>query len=320
MTEAAPPRATRAGRIAFYLKTMFPPAVMVPYGAANFLSIYFGLSALGGTGRMHVSGRVLSGATTFVLFMLLMRVYDELKDVESDRRLAAAGDPRYLNRPIVTGHVQAGDLVTLRWIVTGLLFACNVPFFASIQSLGFLTMFAFTWLSLRWFFWPKISKSLILAFLTHNPLSLVLAGYVLTVYVGENGVGSLTAWTLPLLVAYWFPIAAWETSRKIRIPADETAYETYSKAFGKAAPLVPAAFVAVSAGLLVAIGWRAGLGRSGCGLIAGAALVTIAACLRFFFAPSRERARLQPFAELYGLAANLGLAAGLALTHGVRFF
>jgi 4-hydroxybenzoate polyprenyltransferase len=315
-----PPRTSRAGRIAAYLGTMFPPTVMIPYGTANFLSIHFGFSALAGMRPVHVTARVAAGAATFVLFMLLMRVYDEMKDAETDQRLAADGDPRYLNRPIVTGHVRLSDLVVLRWSITALLCALNLPFAGSVQGLGFAAMLLITWLSFRWFFWPRISKSLVLAFVTHNPISLALGGYVLGVWVGEHGGTALTGWTVPLLIAYWLPVAAWETSRKIRMPADETAYETYSKVFGRAAPLVPAAFVAVSAALLVAIGWRVGLGWIGCGVIAAAAGVTIGACLRFFFAPTTARARLQPFAELYGLAANLALAVGVAVTGGVRLF
>ena len=30
------------------------------------------------------------------------------------------------------------------------------------------------WLSSRWFFWPAIQKNLLLAFATHNPLTLVV--------------------------------------------------------------------------------------------------------------------------------------------------
>jgi 4-hydroxybenzoate polyprenyltransferase len=316
---AAAPRASRPGRIAFYLTTMFPPAVMLPYGAANFLAIYFGLAALAGERPVVLDARAVAGAATFVLFMLLMRVYDELKDVASDRRLAAAGDPRYMSRPIVTGHVQETDLVVLRWVVTALLCGINAPFLASAQGIGFFGMLGLTWLSFRWFFWPRIAKSLLLAFVTHNPISLALGGYVVSVFVGAHGAGALTGWTLPLLVAYWMPIAAWETSRKIRMPEDETDYETYSKVFGKRAPLVPSAFVTASAALLVAVAPHVGLGCVVQGAIAAAALVTVAACLRFYVAPNRVRAKLQPLAELYGLVANLTLAVGIPLARGLRW-
>jgi hypothetical protein len=33
------------------------------------------------------------------------------------------------------------------------------------------------WLSFHWFFWPRMSGHLLLAFVTHNPISLLLGGY-----------------------------------------------------------------------------------------------------------------------------------------------
>src|SRR5205807_943508 len=100
-------------------------------------------------------------------------------------------------------------------------------------------------------FCPAISKKLVLAFATHNPLALAVSGYVVAVFVRDFGAAALTGWTGPLMVALWAPVAAWETARKVRVPADETEYETYSKALGwKAAALVPAAFMALATAIL----------------------------------------------------------------------
>jgi hypothetical protein len=63
-----------------------------------------------------------------------------------------------------------------------------------------------------------------------------------------------------------------------------------------------------------------GLGWAFRGVLVGAAAILFGACLRFVIAPTRERANLRPFAELYGLAANVGLAVALAVTRGVRLF
>jgi hypothetical protein len=35
-----------------------------------------------------------------------------------------------------------------------------------------------------------------------------------------------------VIVGLWLPFAAWELSRKIRVPEDETSYRTYSKVLG----------------------------------------------------------------------------------------
>ncbi len=312
-----PPRATSLGRILEYVAEMFPPAVALPYGVASFAALYFGLQALAAPGPLRVTWRAAAAAASFVLLLLLMRVYDELKDVENDARLGRAGDPRYAGRPIVTGRVRVEDLTRLRWAITAALVALNAPLGWPWPIAGFLAAFAVSWLSFRWFFCPSISRNLILAFATHNPISLVFSGYVAGVFVADFGAADLDARAAALLLGLWFPVAAWETSRKIRIPADETEYQTYSKVLGwKVAPLVPATFIALSAALLTVFARAAGLGWFFAAVLWAVAALAIGRCLLFRLAPTRERARLQPFAELYGVVANAGLAAGLALGRG----
>jgi hypothetical protein len=290
---------------------------MIPYSLANFLCLYWGALALAQPGPMRVTLRAVAGAASFFCFMLLMRVYDELKDVASDLRLGRAGDPKYQSRPIVTGQILESDLRRLRWVVTAVLVALNLPFARSAQGIAFAGVFALAWLSFRWFFWPTISRHLLLAFITHNPLGLALGAYAISVAIADFGLAPPSG-ALALLVAFWLPLAAWETSRKIRVPADETDYETYSKTLGRSAPLFPAGFVATSAGLLVWLGQVLGLGWIYTSAIALAAAVAVCACLLFLFAPTRGRARLQPYAELFGLVATVALPLALALLRGVR--
>lgn len=321
MSEAPPlrPRATRAGRLLVYVNRMFTPAVLVPVAAAAFAAVDFSIQALAGRSPIVATWRSVAGAASVLLFMLLMRVQDELKDVETDLVLGKAGDPRYKDRPIVTGEIFVEDLVFLRWSVVAGLVLLNAPLGFPLPFAAFAGALGLMWLSFHWFFWPAIKRSLLLAFATHNPLTLAVSCYVVAVSAGHaGGTERLTVWTAPLVVGLWMAVAAWETSRKVRLPQDETDYVTYSKVLGwKTAALAPAFFVALSAGLLAPVARAAGLGWVFVAVLLAAAAVPVGACLLLRLAPSSARTNLRPFAEAYTVVANTGLAVALAARHGV---
>ena len=317
---ASPEDHGRARRLQIYLRHMFPPAAALPYLMAYALAADFGLQALAGQHTLRLSWRACAASVSVFLFGLLLRVCDEFKDADSDRALARAGDPRYRNRPTVTGVVTLDDLGVLRTGVILTLFALNLPLGFPYAVPGFLVVFGIVWLSSRWFFWPAISRHLLLALATHNPLPLVFLGYVAAVHVQEFGTAKLGSRGVALLIGLWLPWTAWETSRKIRIPADATAYQTYSKVLGwRNAPFVPAACVLASAALLTFTLRSSGLPGLAIALLWGVCAVVVTACLRFRIRPSREHARLRPFVDLFGATVNFGVAVGLAATHGVRF-
>jgi hypothetical protein len=161
---------------------------------------------------------------------------------------------------------------------------------------------------------------LLLAFATHNPLTPAIAGYVIAVYCRDFGAGHLTAWTLPLLGAAWFPLAAWETSRKIRPPSEETDYQTYSRVLGwKAAPFLPASFLVLSVASQVLVARGAGLGIVYPAAVVISGALGIVACLRFRLTPSARTARLRPYAELHAVVGTVGLSVALCLRWGIAF-
>jgi 4-hydroxybenzoate polyprenyltransferase len=314
------PRATRVGRLVDYLGEMYPPAVNLPAAAASVLTVYFSLDALAGRAPVRVSWRAAVAVASLFLMALLMRVYDELKDVETDLRLGRAGDPRYKDRAIVTGRVRVEDLHALRWGVTAALFALNLPLGWPLPLAVFAAVFAFMWLSFKWFFWPAISRNILLAFVTHNPITLLFALYLVAVYARDFGVAAPTDSVVLLLVGLWLPVAAWETGRKVRRPEDETDYQTYSKKLGwKTAALVPALFIAGAAACLMIVARRAGLGWALPSAILLAAAVALGASLRFRLRPTAAHANLRPYAELFALVANVGLPLAIAIRCGVSW-
>ena len=310
---------SRLGRLGAYLWDMFPLHLMVPVSIAKFYAFYFVLHAFGSDGPIPVTMVSMLGALTFTLGLLIARVYDELKDAPADIRLAAAGDPRYMDRPIVTGAVKLEDLQSFRWLITLLAIGLNVVV-PPTMMVGFVFMFGVLWLSYKWFFWPAIQKSLFLALITHNPLVVVLQIYIISAFVAEFDGSALGVWTLVLMLGLWFPMTAWEISRKQRIPEDETDYETYTKVFGfKRAPWVAAFFVAASTACMLAVWSHVGL-PIGYPIVLGlGALLAIGSYMRFYFTPSTETSKLQPPTEAFVMAAEVGLVVTFWVDRGVSW-
>lgn len=305
---------SRARRIARYLRRMFPPQKMVPAGVAGALAVHLGLQALAGVDPLQVPWRLWIAAASVVLFMLLLRVYDELKDAEGDLRLARSGDARFARRPLVTGEVRLGDLVLLRDAVIAALVLLNLPLGSPLPYAAFAAALILAWLSSRWFFWPAIADHLLLALVTHNPLSLVFSAYVAAVYAADFGAAGLNGWAAVLLVGLWLPVTAWELARKVRLPAEETDYSTYSKVLGwRLAALLPGAATAASAACLIAVALRLGLGPAYPLVLAAAAALVAGAGLRLRLAPAPGRAELGRWSELYALVATPGLVLALLI-------
>jgi hypothetical protein len=311
-------KVTRLGRISDYLALTFPPAPMLLAAAISFAAVYFLLEALALHTRLAYTWSAVGAMLTCYYVSLLLRIYDELKDVETDRRLAAAGDPKYVERPIVRGLVDEEDLEALRWWVSGL--ALMVSFFAGPVLFGaFCVVYLVAWMSSRWFFLPKMRDNLMLAFLTHNPLTLLLQAYAALAYVMDFGLGALSAWQiLATLLGQQGLAAAWEIARKVRAPEDETDYVTYSKVLGwRTASLLPMAAVAVSTGCVLWVSATAGLHPLYLAAVALGAAVVFGAIARFRVAPSARTAKLRPFVEGLAAVVNVGGVIALAVRWGV---
>jgi hypothetical protein len=284
-------------------------------GAARFCAVYLGLQALAGLEPLVLGLRAVTGTASLIGFVVLARVYDELKDADADRRLAASGDPRTADRPIVRGIVDESDLRLLRNVLIGALVALQLPGAAPLPLFGFAVALTVFWLSSHWFFWPAVQRHLLLALVTTSPLTLFVLAYVATLFAADFGVEHLDGSAALLLVGLYAPMLAWETSRKIRTPADETDYETYTRAVGpRAALALPITFTLLATGMLATVAARAGLPPPYFWALGGACTLVVGACLAFVIAPSRRRAHLEPVTQGFLVVADLGLALGLAST------
>ena len=99
---------------------------MFVVAACHFFALWFALQALGTLTPVRLTSTSLRGVASVMLFLLLMRLYDELKDAKTDIALGRAGDPLYRDRVLVTGAVRIEDVKWLRWLVTAALVAMNL--------------------------------------------------------------------------------------------------------------------------------------------------------------------------------------------------
>ena len=182
-------------RIYIYYKERYPIIPRIILGIILFLEIHFIiLLNMGVTwSQVRLGAAEATGAFTCFAFLLWLRVADDLKDFETDKKL-------FPDRPLPSGRVLKKDIIISCSIVQAIAIGLNIAFMR--ENLIFLAiLYFYGFLMSKWFFKKKkIQPSLPLALITHNPL--------------------------------YFPALIWEVSRKIRAPKDETEYTTYSKLFG----------------------------------------------------------------------------------------
>jgi hypothetical protein len=232
MTYLGSANTTLAGRVWKYINAMFPLQVRIPINFLNFSIVYTVAYALLTTGPIPFSWKTLVGALTVQILWLLIRVLDEAKDFESDVELARQGDPRFMNRPLVTGEVLLSDINTLKWWLLAVVVVMN----AATQSFEIITGLAiaafYLGLTSKWLFVPNIKDHIILVYLTHMPNVLVIIGYSLCVALDASHSKYPNQAVVAICLALWFTVGAYEFAYKIRQPDQETKLLTYSKILG----------------------------------------------------------------------------------------
>jgi 4-hydroxybenzoate polyprenyltransferase len=242
-------------RIQIYLAEMFPPTHLIP---ALLLPVSF-LFALAVLDRFELRFSLLPflGSISIVLFILILRVMDEIKDYADDL-------VNYPDRPLPSGRVLHSDLRVLLGILTGLVFLANI--FNQVVGLAALCVFAYSLLMFKWFFIEiRMRNSLPLALISHNPIIYIYLVYIFVVYSQLNPNYQLInlAFALPLGAS----ITQWEIARKIRLPQNESSYTTYSKIWGFKRAI--ALCLAIQIFSLASLGWFLCLAQAPWWLIGG---------------------------------------------------
>ncbi len=226
-------------RLNIYLKEMFPLQQTL---IASFVTIYSFFIVQGIVFQKTVNLwdiKLIIPALTYLFFLLFLRVSDELKDQVSDKI-------NFPNRPLPSGRVLAQDLRYLWWFIIFYLLIINM--FLPEAWLWFAIIMLYGLLMYKYFFLAKyISKNILLALLSHNPVFFLLNIYVSAYLCAQFNIGIFSTENLLIVSLFYFPGLLWEVSRKIKIPGKENQYQTYSKKLGYKKTL---AFVAIIISLL----------------------------------------------------------------------
>ncbi len=231
-------------RILVYLKEVYP-LQKAALAAMFFTSAWYGISLLHRKGASTITLPFVpvSGMVTVVLMLLLLRIMDDLKDVETDPLF-------FPERPVPRGDVSATDLKILGAAVVSILFAINA--FNNGSSLMFLVAFIYSLFMYKYFFLKKhIASNIMLALITHNPISYLLFLYVLDIYRHLIAADIVFSDNLLLGLVFLCHSVSWEVARKIRHPEEETNYQTYSMVLGvRNALSIPLILCGSSVGIL----------------------------------------------------------------------
>ncbi len=211
-------------RLGVYYKEMFPIIPRLMLGIIVFLEIHFLILLNYGVSSFSFGIQEIICIYTIFAFYMWLRIADDLKDYEHDKRL-------FSNRALPSGRVKKRDLVISCWFFEIIAIFLNIIYMNNV--LFFMMLYFYGYLMSRWFFHKhKIQKSLILAVITHNPVQLFVNLYVISFTIIKYNLRYDTWVVLLVMFTLYFPSLIWEVSRKIRAPKDETDYTTYSKIFG----------------------------------------------------------------------------------------
>lgn len=212
------------GRLKVYFKERYPIVPRLVLGGIVFCEIYFIILLNYGVTDFQLGIQEFVGAYTVFAFLLWLRVADDLKDYETDKRL-------FPDRPLPSGRVFKKDIVISCIVIEFIAVVLNLIFMNNL--LFFSILYAYGYLMSKWFFKKKvIQPSLPLALVTHNPVQMFVNVYIISFTVIKYGLQPISLISVMALWTLYFPALIWEVSRKIKAPRDENDYTTYSKLFG----------------------------------------------------------------------------------------
>ncbi|HEX2190786.1 MAG TPA: UbiA family prenyltransferase [Longimicrobiaceae bacterium] len=311
-TRTAPPRAgapaARAPllrRFAAYQRERFPFAAYVPLIAVfTFSAAAYSRLARGAPGFVPLP-LYLAGALTALVFFFLLRVLDEHKDADVDRRYRP-------ELPVPRGLVALREL---RWIGGGALALVVLlnALAAPVLLWAVLAVAAWAALMTKEFFVPEWLRAHPAAYLaTHMAIMPMIDGYTTGLDWLAEGAEPPDGLVLFLLVTFLNGVVI-EIGRKVRAPGGEReGVDTYTSAWGtRRAPLVWLATLAATAATAWLAARHVGIGGVAAAVLAGAALATALPALRFLRAPDARSAKgIETAAGAWTIAMYLLLGAG----------
>lgn len=296
-------------RMHIYLGEMFPlsgnlaVAVLAALGISGFTATV-----------QHVAAAValapVAGAAWNIFAVLLtLRLMDELKDKDIDRRL-------FPTRPLPSGRVLESDIRFSLILVAVLYVASNLHSLPSAASAIFVLAYAL--LMYKRFLAPALlKKSLGITLLTHTPIFLLtwLQAFITVAAISRIPISALAWRDIALFsVMLWMIVLGWELARKIRSREEESEYVTYSQILGRAGA-VSAAWGAqtIAVGICIYLYFSFSPGVPYLILIVLGWLANVWAYSRFLLRPNTDTSRLKPYASLFAFAILTAQVYGFLL-------
>lgn len=208
-----------------YCKEMYPLGQSVLAAVLLEGALYF-LTVLTCGIPFAPSAQEWAGGVTVFCSLLFLRIADDFKDEEVDKRL-------FPQRPYPSGRVKKKDLNILVTISVAVMTDVNLLVVNPDSLLWFAALLLYMVLMCLWFFQKKrIQKNLLLALITHNPCMLLMNYYILSITCHRYGLKLMTWDFFCINLMLYFPALEYEISRKIKAPEQENEYVTYSKILG----------------------------------------------------------------------------------------
>jgi len=211
-------------RIGIFFQERFPFVLTLIATLVGVVSIYLVWAVITPGAALLYNKSIVVATIGFFLLTLILRICDEFKDKEVDAIL-------FPERCLPKGLVTYNDIKILMGITVWIWIPLNYIWGGTPVIFTLLVFYVF--LFYKYFFFPDIiSKNLIMALITHNPLMYIASFYSLSLFSAEQSLPVLSSNNFLLALGFWMPSLYWETARKIRAPKNETDYITYSKVLG----------------------------------------------------------------------------------------
>ena len=230
-------------RLVVYFTERFPILIYAPFSAILYVCLSFLVQLISGVDPVF-DQYSLAGALTAFFFILMIRTFDDIKDVDLDHDI-------FPDRPVSRGAVLIQDVYGLAIISFSALVVINsllAP--KSIMVFGIVMIYALG--TFKYFFAEALHiRKPVVAMITHQPLplSIIFVLVHISLASGEN-YEPFHMNHLFLLLTFALPVTAWEVARKIKAPSQEIErYATFSRILGpRGASIVPLVLYAISAG------------------------------------------------------------------------
>jgi len=249
--------------------------------------------------------RFLVGVFTALVFFFLLRVLDEHKDAEVDRRYRP-------ELPVPRGLVSLAELRRVGGAALALALLLNA-LVAPVLLWACLAVAVWAALMTKEFFVPRWLRAHPAAYLvTHMAIMPMIDGYTTGLDWLAEGVDPPRGLGLFLLVTFLNGIVI-EIGRKIRAPGGEReGVDTYTSAWGvRNAPGVWLATLAGTAFTAWLAARHVGIGGAAAAILAVAALATALPAVRFLRAPDAKSAKaIETASGAWTIAMYLLLGAG----------